>query len=178
MNTPMPPPPNSAAKSGWHRFTILALKFGLAFFWITLACEILWEETANRYLYDSTDPDAMAGFVFPGDWLYGDSDKPIAVVPQVVHGRPAWTEPDEIKEGWTEGRLWCLWWCFLAVDLSTSAILARISWHQRINRIFDRMHIPEWLRALLAGFLYLLLVIAAVIAIYWYAFAAFCVVLS
>jgi hypothetical protein len=179
MSTLMTSLPDTAAKSRWVRFIIFASKFALIFFWMTLACEMLWEATAHEYLYDdSADPDAMASFIFPGDWVYGDSQMPISVVPEVVHHRALWSSPDEIKQGWTEGRIWCLWWCFFAVDLSVSAILARISWRQRINLTFERMRIPEWLRALLAGFLYLLLFAAAGIAISMYTVAALCLAQS
>lgn len=154
----------------WIRFLKVATKFYVSLFWLSIVCTVVWCYTAgDLYDHDDGDGGVLFGFVEPGNWV----DDTVVVVPQVVHGRN-WThmtgpngelDPDQIKEGWSTTRLWCLWWCFLAVDLGSSAILARISWHQILNHLFAWSHIAMWLGEFLTGVLHFLFLVIVTITL-------------
>jgi hypothetical protein len=150
------------SKSRWVRFTVLALKFCLSFFWMTVVISMIWDHsTAGVYDHvdDYDDPWPGVGGLFdPGAWV----DDTVVTVPQVVHGR-YWTHlgiryPDEIKQGWSVAGLWHLWYCLIALDLASSAILAGISWRKQLDGLFDWAHAPLGLRQVLTQILYFLLV--------------------
>jgi len=150
------------SKSKWVRFTSLALKFCLSFFWMTVVVSMIWDHTtADVYdhVNDYDDPWPGVGGLFdpPGAWV----DSTVVTVPQVVHGR-YWTHvgnmyPDEIKQGWSVARLWHLWYCLIALDLASSTTLAGISWRKRLDDLFDWTHAPLDLRQVLMQVLYFLL---------------------
>lgn len=116
----------------WHRLRLdrawKIAKFVASFFVMTVICTIVWQDVVTECIYDNTD-DNMAGFLTPGGWI-GGGNFPVVAVRQVVHGR-SMSEPDEIKEGWSIPKLWCLWLSFVAVSLVISIILARVPWIPR-----------------------------------------------
>lgn len=102
-----------------------AAKFVIALVVTTIVCTIVWQGVVNERLYDCTD---AAGFDYwqPGNWVHGH----VAVVHQVVHGR-SMSEPDTIKEGWSVGRLWHLWYSFVVSSFVASILLAFVPWIPR-----------------------------------------------
>jgi hypothetical protein len=112
-------------KPGIHRAWTLT-KFTASLFVMTVTCTIAWQGVVSEYLYDCTDEN-MAGFLTPGDWVYGSDGQPIVVVDKIIHGRSP-SESDTIKRGWSVTGLWCLWVSCLAVSLMVSIVVARVSW--------------------------------------------------
>jgi len=106
---------------GLRMFKSLA-KFGIVFLVMTVVCTVIWDEIINERLYDCTDPIGL-GYLHPWDWVHGE----IVFVPHVVHDRMM-TDPDTIKEGWSVGRLWCVWFAFFGASVAVSVLLARKEW--------------------------------------------------
>jgi hypothetical protein len=106
-------------------------KFVIVMFVMTIVCTVVWQEVVAEYLYDNTDENMM-GFIHPfylDGWI-GQVNFPVVAVQHVVHGR-SMSDPDEIKEGWSISKLWCLWFSFVAVSLVISVMLARVPWIPR-----------------------------------------------
>jgi hypothetical protein len=105
-----------------------AIKFVVALLMMAIVCTIAWQEVVVEYLYDNTD-DNLAGFLGPfyGDFWIGQGGFPVVSVQHVVHGR-SMSDPDEIKEGWSIPKLFCLWLFFVSISVVISAMLAQIPW--------------------------------------------------
>lgn len=101
-------------------------KFVASLFVMMVTCTLVWQGVVAQYLYDYTG-DNMAGFLTPGDWVYGSDGQPIVVVDKIIHGRFP-SEPDTIKRGWSVTGLWYLWISFIAVSLLVSVVAARLPW--------------------------------------------------
>ena len=116
------------------------VKFVASLFVMTVICTIVWQDVVAEYLYDNTD-DNMMGFIHPFylDGCIGQSKFRVVSVRQVVHGR-SMSEPDEIKEGWSIPKLWCLWFSFVAISLITSIVFARVPWIPRRQLKTDYEH--------------------------------------
>ena len=105
-----------------------ASKFVIGMFVMTIVCSVVWQDVVTEYIYDNTD-DNMMGFLSPlfGDFWIGEGGFPVVAVKHVVHGR-SMSDPDEIKEGWSVPKLFCLWLSFVATSTVISILLARIHW--------------------------------------------------
>jgi hypothetical protein len=102
-------------------------KFLMVFYVITIVCAVAWDGFVDEKLYDATDVVAP-GYLNPGGWVDNwDGNHPITVVPQIIPDDNM-NDPDSIKEGWTIGRLWELWFCFFATSVLISAALAWVPW--------------------------------------------------
>ena len=101
------------------------VKFVILMFLMTIVCTFVWQEFVTDRLYNCTDPGWL-DFLSPGDWVHSHDGVPVAIVP-VITGGPM-TAPDTIKEGWSVGRLWYLWYSFVVVSVVISILLARIRW--------------------------------------------------
>jgi hypothetical protein len=128
----------------WHKLRLdrawRMVKFIASLFVMTVICTTVWQDVVAEYLYDNTD-DNMMGFIHPfylDGWI-GQGKFPVTAVPQVVHGR-SMSEPDEIKEGWSIPKLWCLWFSFVAVSLIISIVFARVPWIPRRQLKTDYEH--------------------------------------
>jgi len=122
------------------RIPKVPVKFIVSFIAMSIVCEVAWEYTAAN-LYDDTDENMLGFFqplMWPHPWVQPFNGNSVVVVHQIIHGR-SMSEPDEIKEGWTVGRLWGLWFSFVAVALISSIALARIrwvpKWHEKPARL-------------------------------------------
>lgn len=119
-----------------------AAKFVIVMFVMTIVCTIVWEDVVTEYLYDNTD-DNMMGFLSPffGDFWIGEGGFPVVAVQHVVHGR-SMSDPDEIKEGWSVPKLFCLWLSFITISAFSSILLARIRWipNQNTKQIYEDTH--------------------------------------
>jgi hypothetical protein len=119
-----------------------AAKFIIVMFVMTIVCTIVWQDIVTEYLYDNTDDNIM-GYLHPfyGDFWIGQVGFPVVTVQHVVHGR-GMSAPDEIKEGWSIPKLWCLWFSFVTVSTVISILLARIRWipKQNTKPIYEDSH--------------------------------------
>jgi hypothetical protein len=97
----------------------------MAFYVMTIVCTVAWDAFVDEKLYNSTD-DVPFTYLIPGHWV-GDNNWPIKVVPQIVPDDNM-NGPDTIKEGWTVGWLWALWFLFFATSVIISSALARVPW--------------------------------------------------
>lgn len=97
-------------------------KFLLCIVPLSLGLEVLWETQIAPHVYDCTDQVGF-DYLIPGGWVHGK----IATVPHVVHGR-SMSEPDTVKEGWSEPRLWMLWLACFGGSVTLSLTLARTHW--------------------------------------------------
>jgi hypothetical protein len=100
-------------------------KFMIVFFVMTVLNTKVWEYVAGD-LYDCTD-DCIPGYLQPGSWAHSWEGHPVAVVPQILHGR-SMSETDSMKAGWNVASLLCLWFLFFSVSLLVSIFLARVRW--------------------------------------------------
>lgn len=100
-------------------------KFVMAFYVMTIICTIAWDFLVDENLYNSTD-DVPFSYLYPGHWV-GDNNWPVAVVPQIILDGNM-NDPDTIKEGWTETRLWYLWCFSFVTTVIISAALAWVPW--------------------------------------------------
>jgi len=109
----------------------IGVKFIVSIIVMTIICTIVWQDFVTEYLYDNTDENMM-GFLdpFSGDFWIGEGGFPVVTVQHVVHGR-GMSEPDEIKEGWSIPKLWCLWFSFVVFSLVISIVFARVTWIPR-----------------------------------------------
>jgi hypothetical protein len=83
-------------------------------------CTWAWDAFVNGKVYYCTDGGTL-DFLFVGDWVH--SPESVAqVVPRSM------SEPDEIKNGWSNTGLWCLWAAFVAVSVFLSALFALTIW--------------------------------------------------
>jgi hypothetical protein len=103
---------------------LFILKFICAFVVMTAVCAMAWGKFVDGVVYDCTDP--ALGYLSPDGWV-GGNKFPVVVVKQIVSGRSI-SEPDEIKEGWSVARLWCLWSSFFAGSLIVSFAVAKLPW--------------------------------------------------
>ena len=101
-------------------------KFALVFILITIVCSNAWDTFVDNKLYHCSD-DGPWDYFDPGDWVHTHDGIPIQVVSQIVSPGDM-SGPDMLKEGWTENRLWYLWFAFLGVSVIVSAALACVPW--------------------------------------------------
>ena len=117
-------------------------KFAIVMFLMTIVCSIVWQDVVTEYLYDNTDDNIM-GFISPlfGDFWIGEGGFPVVTVQHVVHGR-SMSDPDEIKQGWSIPKLFCLWLSFVSVSIVFSIVIARIRWIplQSTKQIYEDSH--------------------------------------
>jgi hypothetical protein len=104
----------------------IAAKFVAAFFAMTVICTIAWLLLVDGRLYNSTD--GFPGYLMPGDWAYNwDGVHPVRVVAHVVVDGNM-NHSDTIKEGWTNTRLWYLWYFSFSTTVIISTLLAWVRW--------------------------------------------------
>jgi len=108
-----------------HIFKFIA-KFFFGFLVTTIVCTAVWQDVVNERLYDCTD---AFGFDYwqPGNWVHSSEGHPVAIVHVIVHHR-SMSEPDTIKEGWSNTRLWHLWYSFVIFSLVGSIVFALVPW--------------------------------------------------
>jgi len=112
--------------AGMFPVSKIVLKFSVVAFAMTVLCSMLWDVFVFNRIYTYTD--AMpCGFVFPGHWVSDSPDDPVKVVDKVVAAQSL-SDPDEIKRGWSNARIWGLWWGFTATGLCISVMLTRVPW--------------------------------------------------
>jgi hypothetical protein len=99
----------------------IGVKFLVAMFLMTIVCTIIWENFVDGKIYDCTDP--LFGYMSPDGWIGGDNF-PVVVVKHVVSGRSI-GDPDELKEGWSVGDLWGIWFLLFTTSLEISLSAAR-----------------------------------------------------
>jgi hypothetical protein len=95
--------------------------FVIALVLMLLACTAAWDACVNDRIYNCTDGGTL-DFLFPGHWVHNP-----VVVHQIVGGRSI-SEPDQIKEGWSPVKLWCLWVSFMVAAVGASGCLAFVPW--------------------------------------------------
>jgi hypothetical protein len=112
-----------------RRIVTGAVKFVVSMIVMTVVCEWAWETYVTGKIYCDSDEDF--GYLTPGGWVSNwDGQHPIAVVHQIPAVRQM-GDPDDIIEGWSISKLWCLWFSFVAVSLVVSIVLARVPWIPR-----------------------------------------------
>lgn len=112
---------------------IRVAKFSIVMYLMMIVCSIVWQSVVVEYLYDNTD-DNLVGFMGPffGDFWIGQGGFPIVAVKHVVHSR-SMSDPDEIKEGWSIPKLFCLWLSLFAISIGLSIWLAKIPWIPNVS---------------------------------------------
>jgi hypothetical protein len=102
-----------------------AVKFVIVLAVAMAVCAMIWGAFVTDTLYNCTD---AVGFDYlqPGNWVHGH----VAFVSHVAAGR-SMSEPDTIKEGWSEAGLWGLWMLFFACSLAASVLFATKTWFPR-----------------------------------------------
>jgi hypothetical protein len=78
---------------------------------------IIWQFYFPEKIYDCTDNN-LFGFFRPGSWVHGD----YVTVPK-IDPNDSMSKPDSIKEGWSVGKLWFVWWAFIVTSVVISASL-------------------------------------------------------
>jgi hypothetical protein len=111
-------------------------KFVIAMFVMTIVCTIVWNTFVFGRLYYCSDP--VWDYLHPGDWVHTIDGHPPAVVHYVVAGPRNGFDTDTIKEGWSMTRLLHLWYCFVAISIVISILLAWIRWIPK--RIYEDTH--------------------------------------
>jgi hypothetical protein len=100
-------------------------KFLIALFVMTTLCTFLWQRFIYGTLYYCSDP--VLDFLSPGNWVHTVNGRPVQVVSHVVVSS-SWSVPDSIKDGWSEARLWHLWFLFVSVSLVISITISLLRW--------------------------------------------------
>lgn len=100
-------------------------KFVIALFVMTMLCTFVWQRFVYGTLYYCPDP--VLDFLSPGNWVHTVNGQPVQIVSHVVISS-SWSVPDSIKQGWSETRLWHLWYLFVAISLAISFMLSLVRW--------------------------------------------------
>jgi hypothetical protein len=101
---------------------------------MTIICELAWGTYVTGKIYCDGDEDF--GYLTPGNWVSNwDGQHPIAVVHQIPAVRQM-GDPDDIIEGWSIPKLWCLWFSFFAISLVISILFAWVQWIPIVRRTF------------------------------------------
>src|ERR1039457_2202371 len=88
---------------------------------------IIWQIYLPGRVYNCTD-DNLIGFLTPGYWVHGNY-----VTVSEINLHDSMSQPDSIKEGWSVGKVWLLWWSFVAVSVAISGSLNRDRERTRMN---------------------------------------------
>jgi hypothetical protein len=103
-----------------------AAKFLLMFYVMTIVCTVAWAVFIDGKLYNCTD--GVMGYPIPVDLLNLWHDQwPLKFVSH-VNLNDNIGDPDTIKQGWTAGKLWELWFAFFTASVVISALLAWLPW--------------------------------------------------
>ena len=78
---------------------------------------IIWQFCLPEKIYNCTD-DNLFGFFRPGNWVHGDYITVLKIDPS-----DSMSKPDSIKQGWSVGKLWFVWWTFIVASLVISVSL-------------------------------------------------------
>jgi hypothetical protein len=100
-------------------------KFVIALVVMTILCTFVWQRFIYGTLYYCSDP--VWDFLSPGSWVHVVNGQPVQVVSHVVISS-SWSVPDSIKDGWSETRLWHLWFLFVALSLVVSIAVSLLRW--------------------------------------------------
>jgi hypothetical protein len=110
------------------------VKFIASMIVMTIICELAWGTYVTGKIYCDGDEDF--GYLTPGNWVSNwDGQHPIAVVHQIPAVRQM-GDPDDIIEGWSIPKLWCLWFSFFAISLVISILFAWVQWIPIVRRTF------------------------------------------
>ena len=104
------------------------VRFMVVFVTMTVLSDIVWAAFVAGVLYNCTDP--LFGYLTPDGFVHEYAGMSVRVVKQINPADPM-SAGDSIKEGWTVGRLWCLWCAFLGTSVIVSVALASLSWRRR-----------------------------------------------
>ena len=105
--------------------TVVA-KFVFMMVVMTIFCTFIWDICLNGRVYCCTDGGAF-DYWNPGDWVHAHDGSPVVVVDKIVAPHDM-SDPDSIKSGWSEERLWDTWLAFLAGSVAVSIWLACLKW--------------------------------------------------
>jgi hypothetical protein len=103
-----------------------AAKFAIALLVTTIFCTWSWEQFVDNKIYNCTD-GGWLDYLDPGDWVHEWQGHPLKTVSQVVLDRDM-EHPDTIEQGWTNDRLWALWYAFFGASLLASGAVALLPW--------------------------------------------------
>jgi hypothetical protein len=89
---------------------------------------IIWQFYFPEKIYNCTD-DNLFGFFRPGNWVHGDYITVFKIDPN-----DSMSKPDSIKEGWSVGKLWFVWWAFIITSIAISTLLPFLFFRSRKSR--------------------------------------------
>lgn len=92
--------------------------FGVYFVLSLLVMAGVWGYCVDGVVYHCSD-GVWLDFLVPGDWVH----EPVRTVAAVDRAAPM-GEGDYLLYGWSETRLWLLWWGMVAMCFSLSGIVA------------------------------------------------------
>jgi len=110
------------------------VKFIASIIVMTIICELAWGTHVTGRIYCDGDDDF--GYLTPGNWVSNwDGQHPVAVVHQIPAIRQM-DDPDDMIEGWSIPKLWCLWFLFFGISLVVSMLFAWVQWVRLVRRTF------------------------------------------
>jgi hypothetical protein len=84
---------------------------------VLILAGMVWDMYLPGRIYNCTDFNS--GFFMPACWVHGNY-----VTVDEVNPHDSMSLPDSIKKGWSVGKLWLLWFSFVAVFIAISRLLA------------------------------------------------------
>ena len=109
------------------------MKFVISMFVMTCICWMAWETFVDGKIYCT---DENFGYLSPGNWVSNWDGHPIAVVHQIPAVRQM-GDPDDIIEGWSVLKLWCLWFSFFGLSLVISILFTWVQWIPMVKRALN-----------------------------------------
>jgi hypothetical protein len=107
------------------KFVISAVIFVVAMIVMTIVCTVAWETCLAGKVYVNTDDGDGGGYPSAGNWVGNDEGFPIVLVKQMMPVN-SMGDPDELKIGWSVGRLRVVSRIFFGISLLVSIWLAAL----------------------------------------------------
>lgn len=127
------------------KIAVSAVIFAAVMIGMTIVCEMVWEACLGDQVYLCTDP--LDGYLTPDNWVGNGEDSddgyPIVFVDHLVD-TGAMNDPDELKMGWSVGRLWYAWYSLFGLSLIVSLLVAVAPWTNLVSAA-RRVPAPYWI---------------------------------